>query len=303
MEAALGIKADYSELVAEGPDANRIIRDYAQKGYNLIFATSFGYMDDVMEIAAEYPETVFEHATGYKTADNVGIYDGRGYQGWYVAGMVAGKMTGTNKLGYIAPYPIPEVIRNMNAFALGARSVNPKAEVTPVWINAWVDPPKERDAAQALFDQRGRCRRPRKRLQRAGQTGGRTGQVRGGLQSGQQRRGAQRLVDRPHLGLGRLLHQAGEDVMNGTWTNTPVWWGITEGLLKWLHSARRFPPTYRRWFYDKQQAIVDGAFDVFEGPINDNAGTERVAGGAAMTDEEKLGFDWLVEGVNGTIPQ
>ena len=140
MEKALGVETAISEMVPEGPDAERIIRDYAEKGYNIIVATSFGYMDAVLNVAKDYPDTTFLHATGYKTADNVGIYDGRGYQGWYLAGITAGKMTKTNKLGYVAPYPIPEVTRNMNAFTLGARSVNPDVEVTPIWINAWFDP-------------------------------------------------------------------------------------------------------------------------------------------------------------------
>ena len=152
MAEQLGVETAIAELVPEGPDAERVIRDFAEKGYSPIFATSFGYMDSVLNVAADYPDTVFEHATGYKTADNVGIYDGRGYQGWYLAGIVAGKMTKTNKLGYVAPFPIPEVVRNMNAFALGARSVNPDVTVTPIWINTWVDPQKEREAAQALFD-------------------------------------------------------------------------------------------------------------------------------------------------------
>ena len=152
LEQSLNVETAYSELVAEGPDANRVIRDYAQKGYDIIFATSFGYMDDVIEIAAQYPDAVFEYCTGYKTAENAGIYDGRGYQGWYLAGIAAGKVTKTNVLGYIAPYPIPEVVRNMNAFTLGAQSVNPEVEVHPVWIFTWVDPVKECEAAQALLD-------------------------------------------------------------------------------------------------------------------------------------------------------
>ena len=147
-----GVQTAYSERVAEGPDAERVIRDYAQQGYDMIFATSFGYMDAVIAVAAQYPDIMFEHATGSHTASNIATYDGRGYEGWYLAGIAAGRMTRANLLGYVAPYPIPEVVRNLNAFTLGAQSVNPDVTVTPVWIFSWYDPPVERQAAQVLLD-------------------------------------------------------------------------------------------------------------------------------------------------------
>ncbi len=304
VEEAFGLETAYSELVAEGPDAHRVIRDYAEKGYDLIFATSFGYMDDVIEIAAQYPKVIFEHCTGYKTADNVGTYDGRGYQGWYLAGMAAGKMTQTNKLGYIAPYPIPEVIRNMNAFTLGARSVNPKAEVTPVWINAWVDPPKEREAAQALFDGGADVVARESDSNEPDKLAEELGKYVVGYNLDNSAVAPNAWLTAPIWDWGVFYVKVAQDVMNGTWTNTPVWWGMKEGLLKLAPFGKKVPAEVQKMVLDKQQEIIDGKFDVFEGPIKDNTGKERVPAGKVMTDEEKkLGFDWLVEGVSGTIPQ
>jgi len=151
VEAAFGdkVKTAYMENVPEGPDATRIIRQYAQDGYDMIFATSFGYMDPMAEVAAEFPKVKFVHCSGYKTSDNMSTYFGRIYQPAYLSGIVAGKMTKTNLIGYVGAFPIPEVVRGMNAFTLGVRSVNPKAQVRVVWTNTWYDPVKEREAAVA----------------------------------------------------------------------------------------------------------------------------------------------------------
>ena len=303
LEKELGVETAYSELVAEGPDANRVIRDYAEKGYDIIFATSFGYMDDVIEVAAEYPDITFEHCTGYKMADNVGIYDGRGYQGWYLSGIVAGKMTKNNKLGYIAPYPIPEVVRNMNAFTLGARSVNPDVEVHPIWIFTWVDPVKEREAAEALVDlgvdviaRESDSTEPDKLAQEKGL-------YVVGYNAYVPDVAPDALLTAPIWHWGVFYKKAVEDVMNGTWTNTPVWWGLKEGILDLAPIADFVPDEVKALVEAKKQEIVAGTFDVFVGPINDNTGKLRVADGVTMTDEEKLAFDWLVEGVVGEIPK
>lgn len=303
MEETLGIETAVSELVAEGPDANRVLRDFAEKGYDLIFATSFGYMDDVLEIAAEYPDVIFEHCTGYKTADNVSIYDGRGYQGWYLSGLVAGNMTESNQLGYIAPYPIPEVIRNMNAFALGARSVNPDAEVTPVWINAWVDPPKEREAAQALFDEGADVVARESDSNEPDKLAEELGKYVVGYNLDNSAIAPNAWLTAPIWDWGVFYVKAGEDVMTDKWTNTPVWWGMQEGLLKLAPFGDKVPADVQKMVRAKQQEIVEGVFDIFAGPINDNTGEERVAAGESMSDEEKLSFNWLIEGVNGTIPE
>ena len=303
LEKELGIETSYSELVAEGPDSTRIIQDYAQKGYDIIFATSFGYMDSVIEVAAKYPKTIFEHCTGYKTAPNAGIYDGRGYQGWYLAGIVAGKMTKKNVLGYIAPYPIPEVVRNMNAFTLGARSVNPKVEVRPVWIMTWVDPVKERQAAQALLDQgcdviarESDSTEPDKLAQE-----NKVYCV--GYNAYIPDAAPNALLTAPIWDWGVYYKKAVQDVMNGTWNNTPIWWGLKEGLLKMAPFGKMVPEDVKALVEKEKQRIIKGEFDVFVGPIKDNTGKERVAAGVTMPDNDKLAFDWLVESVVGTIPK
>ena len=303
MADALGVETAFSELVAEGPDATRVIRDYAEKGYNPIFATSFGYMDGVIETSGQYTNTIFEQATGYKTADNVGNYDGRGYQGWYVAGNVAGKMTKANKLGYIAPYPIPEVIRNLNAFTLGARAVNPKVEVTPVWLNAWVNPPKEREAAQALFDQGADVVARESDSNEPDKLAEELGKFVVGYNLDNSAVAPNAWLTAPIWDWSVFYKRAVADAMMGKWTNAPVWWGFAEGLLKMAPFGKKVPADVQQLANDSVQKIKIGEFDVFEGPINDNTGKERVATGQSMTDEQKLGFDWLVEGVQGSIPE
>jgi basic membrane protein A len=300
----MGVETAYVELVAEGPDSARVIQDFAEKGYDIIFATSFGYMDSVIEVAADYPETYFEHCTGYKTAENVGIYDGRGYQGWYLAGIVAGEMTENNILGYIAPYPIPEVVRNMNAFALGAQSVNPDVEVHPIWIFAWVDPPKEREAAEALFDLGADVIARESDSTEADKLAQEKGIYVIGYNSDVARDQApDAFLTAPIWHWDVFYRKAVQDVATGTWTNEPVWWGMKEGILSLAPIADFVPADVVSQVEDELARILAGEFDVFEGPITDNEGTLRVPEGATMSDEEKLSFDWLVEGVVGEIPE
>ena len=247
---------------------------------------------------------MFEHATGYQTADNVGIYDGRGYQGWYLAGIVAGSMTEANKLGYIAPYPIPEVVRNMNAFALGARSVNPDVTVAPIWIFDWVNPPKEREAAEALYDLGADVIARESDSTEADKLAQDRGVYVIGYNSDVTRdQSPDAFLTAPIWHWDVYYKQVVEDVANGTWTNEPVWWGLNEGLLELAPIADFVPQDVKDLVAQEQERIISGEFDVFVGPINDNAGVERVPPGVTMTDEEKLSFDWLVEGVEGEIPQ
>jgi basic membrane protein A len=300
----MGVETAYAELVAEGPDSTRVIQDFAEKGYDIIFATSFGYMDSVMEVAEDYPDTVFEHATGYLTADNVGIYDGRGYQGWYLAGIVAGEMTESNILGYIAPYPIPEVVRNMNAFALGAQSVNPDAEVHPIWLFDWVNPPKEREAAEALFDLGADVIARESDSTEADKLAQEKGIYVIGYNSDVARdQSPDAFLTAPIWHWDVFYKQAVEDVAKGSWTNAPVWWGMQEGIMSMAPIADFVPQDVKDLVDDEQARILSGEFDVFVGPINDNTGELRIADGETMSDEDKLSFDWLVEGVVGEIPE
>ncbi|MCL7455448.1 MAG: BMP family ABC transporter substrate-binding protein, partial [Anaerolineae bacterium] len=300
---AVGVETAYAELVAEGPDSERVIRDFAEKGYDVIFATSFGYMDSVIAVAGDYPDLVFEHCTGYQTAENVGIYDGRGYQGWYLAGIVAGEMTENNVLGYIAPYPIPEVVRNMNAFTLGARSVNPDVEVHPVWLFAWVDPPKEREAAVALAQEGVDVIARESDSTEADKLAQDEGIWVIGYNSDVARdQSPDAFLTAPIWHWDVFYTKVIADVANGTWTNEPVWWGMSDGILSLAPIADFVPDDVKDLVEQEEARILSGEFDVFEGPIYDNQGELRVAEGETMPDEDKLSFDWLVEGVVGEIP-
>jgi basic membrane protein A and related proteins len=299
----MGVETAYSELVGEGPDAARVLRTYASQGYDLIFATSFGYMDSVIEVAADFPDVKFEHATGYQTAENVGIYDGRGYQGWYLAGIVAGEMTESNILGYIAPYPIAEVVRNLNAFALGARSVNPNVEVRPIWLFSWFDPPREREAAQALIDagvdvvaRESDSVEPDKAAEEAGVYAIGYNAISADV-------APNAVLTAPIWDWSVIYEKKVSDVVNGTWTNEPIWWGMAEGVLDLAPIADFVPAEVAAEVEAQKAAIIAGEFEIFCGSIADNTGEERVADGQCMTDEELLSFNWLVEGVTGEIPQ
>ena len=296
------VETSFVEAVPEGADAERVLRDLASKGNKLIFATSFGYMDSVIAVAKEFPNVVFEHCTGYKMDKNVGIYDGRGYQGWYLAGIVAGKMTKKNVLGYVAPYPIPEVVRNMNAFALGARSVNPNVKLHMVWINAWFDPAKEREAAQALIDQgadvvarESDSAEPDKLCEQAGIYAV-------GYNADATKLAPKAALTAPVWDWSVYYIKAVQAVANGTWDSTPYWGTMKDGIMKLGPFGSMVPDDVKRLVEAKQKEIVAGTFDVFVGPIKDNAGQERVPSGVTMSDPDKLSFNWLVEGVVGKVP-
>ena len=297
------VETTYSEIVAEGPDAERVIRDYAQKGYDIVFATSFGYMDSVIAVAEEYPDTLFEHATGYKTAENVSIYDGRGYEGWYLAGITAGHMTESNVLGYVAPYPIPEVVRNMNAFALGARSVNPDAEVRPIWIFSWFNPPAEREAAQALLDigadviaRESDSPEPDKLAEEAGVYAV-------GYNAVSPDVAPNAVLTAPIWDWGVYYKQTVEAARNGEWGTHAYWGHMADGVLDLAPFGNMVPQDVQDEVNAAKEQIISGDLHPFTGPINDNAGELRVEEGQIMTDDELLVFDWLAEGVVGEIPE
>lgn len=302
LEEELGVQTHYTDLVAEGDDATEVIRGYAEDGYDIIFATSFGYMESVLELASEFPDVVFEQCTGDQTAANVGIYDGRGYQGWYLAGIVAGSMTENNKLGYIAPYPIPEVVRNMNAFAMGARSVNADVEVHPIWIYAWVDPDAEEEAANELVDLGVDVIARESDSTEADKIAQENGIYIVGYNSYQPDAAPDALLTAPVWNWGLYYEYIVQKLIDGNWDNSPVWWGMEEGIIELASIADFVPADVKTLVENKEQEIISGTFDVFVGPINDNAGTERIASGVTMSDEDKLSFDWLVEGIVGDIP-
>ncbi len=298
-----GVETTYSEMVAEGPDAERIIRDYAQQGYDMIFATSFGYMDSVIAVAEEFPNTLFEHATGYATAPNVAIYDGRGYEGWYLAGIAAGRMTKTNMLGYVAPYPIPEVVRNLNAFALGAQSVNPAVQVSPVWIFSWFDPAKEREAAQALLDMGADVIARESDSPEPDKLAEEYGVYAVGYNAVSKDIAPNAVLTAPVWDWGVYYRETVQAAREGTWQTHAYWGHMADGLLNLADFGPMVPQAVQDEVNAAKAKIISGELRPFTGPLTDNTGALRVPAGEAMADEALLSFNWLLQGVTGTVPQ
>ncbi len=303
VEAALGagVKTTFVENVPEGADAERVIRDLARQGNQIIFTPSFGYMEPTLKVAKEFPEVKFESITGYKTADNVAAANARYYEGRYLAGIAAGRMTQTGVAGYVAGFPIPEVLQGINAFTLGMRSVNPKAQVKVVWLNAWFDPPKERDAAMALFNQN------------VDVIAFHTGST--AVMTAAQERGKLAVAYHsdmrkvaPDAQIVAVTHQWGDyytrriqAVANGTWTSGKVWGGVKEGMIRVGDFGSKVPKAVQAEVLARQKDIASGRLKPFSGPIVDNEGREVVPKGQAMTDEQILTMNFLVSGVQGRI--
>ena len=303
VEAALGagVKTTFVENVPEGADAERVIRDLARQGNQIIFTPSFGYMEPTLKVAKEFPDVKFESITGYKTADNVAAANARYYEGRFLAGIAAGRMTQTGVAGYVAGFPIPEVLQGINAFTLGMRSVNPKAQVKVVWLNAWFDPPKERDAAMALFNQN------------VDVIAFHTGST--AVMAAAQERG--KLAVAYHSDMRKLApdaqivavtHQWGDyytrriqAAANGTWTSGKVWGGVKEGMIRVGDFGSKVPKAVQQEVLARQKDIASGRLKPFSGPIVDNEGREVVPKGQAMTDEQILTMNFLVSGVQGRI--
>ncbi|HQE93526.1 MAG TPA: BMP family ABC transporter substrate-binding protein [Anaerolineae bacterium] len=295
------IETTYIENVAEGPDAARVIRQYAQEGYDMIFATSFGYMDYMYEVAQEFPEVKFEHCSGYKTLDNMATYFGRIEQPRYLSGIVAGKMTQSNNIGYVAAFPIPEVVRGINAFTLGVRSVNPDAKVTVVWTNTWYDPVKEREAAVALLDagadiiaQHQDTTEPQKAAQERGALGI-------GYDSDMRAFVGDTVLTSPMWNWGVYYIETVQNAIDGKWKTHSYWEGMNEDVVRLAEFSPKVPQDVRDLVEETRQELLKKDF-VFCGPIKDQAGNEVVAAGQCVSDEEQLNMQFFVEGVVGTIP-
>jgi len=306
VEAALGarVKTTYVENVAEGADAERVIRDLAQQGHRLIFTPSFGYMEPTLKVARDFPEVKFESITGYKTAPNVATANARYYEGRYLAGVAAGRMTKSNVAGYVAGFPIPEVLQGINAFTLGMRSVNPKATVRVVWLNEWFDPPKERDAAMTLFNQS------------VDVIAFHTGST--AVMAAAQERG--KLAIAYHSDMRRIApdaqvvavtHQWGgyytqraRAVLDGSWKSANLWGGVKEGMIRVGDFGTRVPQAVQQEVLARQQDIAAGRLQPFRAvaaEVRDNEGRVAIAKGSQLSDEQILRMNWLAEGVQGRI--
>lgn len=293
------VQTSYVENVAEGPDAERVIRDLAQQGHKLIFTPSFGYMEPTLRVARDFPQVAFESITGYKTAPNVAVANARYYEGRYLAGVAAGRMTRSGSAGYVAGFAIPEVLQGINAFALGMRSVRPQAQVRVIWLDAWFDPARERDAAMTLFDQGVDVI--------AFHTGSNAVMV------AAQERGKMAVAYHsdmrdvaPQAQIVAVTHEWGayytrrtRAVLDGSWRSGRVWGGVREGMIRVGDFGPRVAPGVRDEVLARQADIAAGRLHPFHArrAVLDNAGRTVIAAGRTLTDEQLLAMDWLVQGV------
>jgi simple sugar transport system substrate-binding protein len=303
MEQALSGKVvtTFVEKVPEGADAERVIRDLAAQGNSLIFTTSFGFMNPTIKVAEEFPDVKFEHATGYKRAKNVGTYNIRFYEGRYLAGIVAGRMTKTNTLGYVAAFPIPEVLQGINAFTLGARSVNPKVEVRVIWVNSWYDPGKERDAANTLIGQGADVLTHHTDSTAVVAAAEEKGKMAVAYHSNMAKFAPRAQIAAVTHHWGAYYTKVAQSVLDGTWTPSNLWGGMKDGMIKLEAMAPSVPKETVDLVKAREADIVAGRFHPFTGPIRTNAGTEVIASGH-LTDEQLGKMDFYVEGVIGKVP-
>jgi len=304
IEAKYGakIKTTFVENVPEGPDAERVIRDLVSQGNKLIFATSFGYGDAMEKVAKDFPDVYFEHATGYKTAPNLRVYEGRFYEDAYLAGIVAGKTTKTNTLGFVGAFPIPEVMRNLNAYLLGAQSVNPKAKLKVVWVNGWFDPPKEGEAAQALINGGADVLLQNTDSSAVLQTAGKNGKYAFGWDSDMSS-----FAPKAHLGScvltwGVYYEKAVDDVLNKTWKTGATKWGTKEGMNDFVKMAAGVPEDVKMLVEKAKAGLKNGTVAVFKGPLLDNTGKEVLAKGQVADDDWNSKVTFYVQGVEGKSP-
>lgn len=296
------VQTTYVENVNEGADAERTIRRLAQAGNDVIFTTSFGFMNPTARVAADFPNKTFMHATGYKQAENLGTYLSVTYEGRYVTGAAAGMVSESNVIGYIASFPIPEVIRDINATYLGAKSVNPDVEIRVVWVNTWFDPAKEADAANTLMDQGADVivshtdsPAPLLAAERRGKWG--VGQA----------SDMSHFAPEAHLlsvvnDWGPYYIKTVQAVMDGNWASGDYWGGISDDVIKIASISGRLSEEQRSKVDGLIKAIGSGELHPFTGPLKDQSGEMRVAEGTHMSQEDLAKMNWYVEGITATIP-
>ncbi len=304
VEQALGaqVQTSYVENVPEGADAERVIRDLARQGNRIIFTPSFGYMEPTLKVARDFPEVRFESITGYKQAPNVATANARYYEGRYLAGIAAGRLTQSNLAGYVAGFPIPEVLQGINAFTLGLRSVNPKAELRVIWLNEWFNPPREREAAMTLMNQGADVLA----FHSASTAVMAAAEERGKLAVAYH--SDMRQVA-PTAQLAAVTHQWGayytrrvQAVRDGSWRSGDLWGGVGQGMVRIEAFGPKVPKAVQDEVLARQQDIAAGRLHPFTGPIVDNTGATRLARGQVLDDAQILRMNYLVEGVASKLP-
>ncbi len=304
VEARFGdaVKTTFVERVPEGAGAEVVIRDLVKQGNKIIFATSFGYMDAMLKVASEFPGVKFEHATGYKTAPNMRIYDARFYEDSYMAGIIAGKMTKTDVLGFVGSFPIPEVLRNINAYTLGAQSVNPKIRTKVVWVNTWFDPPKESEAAQSLINAGADVLLQNTDSTAVLQTAEKNGKYAFGWDSDMSAFGPKAHLASAAARWGSYYITAIEEVLTGTWKTVRTVWGVRQGVNGLATISSTVPKDVTARVEAIRAELEVGRFEIFTGPIIDNAGRIRLGRDQKADQAWKDSVNFYVKGVEGRVP-
>ena len=296
------IVTTYVESVPESADAERVMRDFVGQGNQMVFGTSFGYMETMAKVAADHPEVKFEHATGYKTAPNLSTYEARTYEGAYLAGIVAGAMTKTNTLGVVGSVAIPEVVRNINSFTLGAQSVNPKVTTKVVWVNEWFSPPKETEAATSLINGGADVLFQNTDSAAVLKTAQEKGKRAFGWDSDMVAYGPKAHLGSAIINWAPYYIKTVKDALDGTWASSNNWWGVKEGAIDLVSIAEDVPAETRARVDEVKKGLKDGSFSIWKGPLKDNTGKEVLADGVVADDKFMGGINYYVQGVEGKVP-
>lgn len=301
LEEQLGVQTMFKESVPETQEVEKVARDMIDAGCNVIFATSFGFMDYIENISKEFPDVKFFHCSGFKTTENMSNYFGRIEDARYLTGIVAGLATKTNQIGYVAAFEIPEVVRGINAFTLGVKSVNPDAKVKVTWTHVWNDPAKEKEAANALIDGGADVIAQHQNSAGAQQAAEEKGVFGIGYHADMSPAAPNASLTSAVWNWGPYYVEAVKSVMDGTYQSGAYWEGLQAGTVDIAPISDKAPAEAKEQVEVVKQQILDGTFNVFQGPIKNQQGEIVVPEGSILSDEDQLGCDWFVEGVDGEI--
>ena len=302
MEQQLGdlVTTSYIEDVPDSSESLSVIAGYARKGYDVVFTTSFGFMNPTLKAAQQFPDTIFMHCSGYLTNDNMGTYFGRMYEPRYLTGLIAGMMCPNDTIGFVAAHPIPEVIRAINAFALGVKEINPDITIKVVWTNTWFDPTLEMEAAISLLDTGVGLITQDQDSPATQQAAEKYGVLGIGYNSNME-------VFAPNVYLGSAVWNWGayytkvvQSVIDGTWESEQYWGGMKDDIVQ-LVMSDLVPDNVKQLVYERQEQIINGDFHPFTGEIYDNEGNLKCAEGEILSDAELLSMTWFVDNVEGTL--
>ena len=296
------VVTSFVEQVPESADAERVFRDMTGQGAKLVFGTTFGYMEPMLKVAADNPGVKFEHATGYKTAANMRTYDSRTYEGAYMAGIIAGKMSKAGVLGVVGSIPIPEVIRNINSFTLGAQSVNPKIKTKVVWVDQWFNPPKETEAAQSLIDQGADVLFQNTDSSAVLQTAAKNKKLAFGWDSDMTAYAPEAHLASAVINWAPYYIKATKDALDGSWSTGSVWWGVKEGAIDIVSINAIVPAETQEAVAKVKAGLKDGSFVIWKGPLVGADGKEVLAAGAVADDKFLGGVNFYLKGVEGKVP-